>query len=162
MFSLDWKSVIFAIINIYILYLFLKKFLFGPVTAMMDKRTQTITDSLDKAKEEKEAAEMLHLEYAKRLTTVEAEAAEILKDARERAELEYNNKIIEAQEATARIMSDANKAIEIEKARSIKNAQDEIAAIAILATSKIIGRNVDDNTNKQLLGEFMKEVGAAK
>ena len=161
MLTLNW-SIIWVFVNIIVLFLFLKKFLFKPVTAMLEKRTQTIVQSLEDAEAQKVEAEKLKNEYNEELSRASAEATKIVNAAREQATLEYDLKMKELKEEAARIMEESNKNIELERKKSIQSAQAEIATIALLATSKIIGRNVDSDTNKQMLGDFMKEVGVAK
>lgn len=161
MLKLDW-NIIWTIVNLIVLFLFMKKFLFGPVTAIMDKRTKLIQDSFDEAKSKVEEAQALQREYLAHLDHADMEADKIVKAARSQADLEYNQKMKELEEETARIKSEANKAIALERQKQLQSAQEEIAAIAILATTKIIQKNVDANTNKQIVGDFIKEVGVAK
>ncbi len=161
MLTLNW-NIIWTFVNILVLFLFFKKFLFKPVTEMMEKRTQVIEDSLQEAEITKAEALSLKNDYQEELRHAGEEAAQIMNEAREKAASEYNRQIKESKEEAARIMQEAGKTIELEKQKSIQNAQSEIAGIAMLAASKIIGKNLDDNTNKQFLGDFLKEVGAGK
>lgn len=161
MFTLDW-NIIWTFVNILVLFLFLKLFLFGPVTEIMEKRKQTISNSLDEAEATKMEALQIKKNYETELSNAGLEAVSIVNQARDRADIEYNNKILEAKEEALRIIQDANKTIELERKKSIQIAQSEIAGIALLAASKVIGKNVDENTNKQMLGDFLKEVGASK
>ncbi len=152
-------NILWTILNIIILYLFLKKFLFKPVTAMMEKRTATIEDSLTKAKQKEVAANRLYQEYEKKIAAAEQEADSIIAQARLRAETEYHRILGEARFEQEQLLKETRKSMELEHQKSLQQAQEEIAAIAILATSKIIGHNVDVNTNKQLFGDLIKEVG---
>lgn len=161
MLTLDW-NIIWTFVNILVLFLFLKLFLFGPVTEIMEKRKQTISNSLDEAEATKMEALQVKKNYEAELRNAGQEAVAIVNQAKDRAEIEYNNKILEAKEEALRIIQDANKTIELDKKKSIQSAQSEIAGIALLAASKIIGKNVDENANKQILGDFFKEVGASK
>ncbi len=161
MLNLDW-NIIWTFVNILVIYFFLKRFLFKPVTEMMEKRTQTIKDSLQDAEDTKLEASKLKDEYAAELSHADEEAAKIINEARDRATSEYNRRIKETKEEAARIMQEASKTIELERKQSIQNAQAEIAGIAMLAASKIINKNMDDSKNKEILGDFLKEVGASK
>jgi F-type H+-transporting ATPase subunit b len=140
----------------------MKKFLFGPITAIMDKRTQMIQNSFDEAKTKVQEAEALQSEYIAHLDHADMEADKIIKAARNQAEIEYRQKMKDLEEETARIKTEANKAIALERQKQLQSAQEEIATIAILATTKIIQKNVDANTSKQMIGDFIKEVGVAK
>lgn len=161
MLNLDW-NIIWTIVNILILFLFLKKFLFKPVTEMMEKRQQLIENSFKEAEDKKAEAQELKNQYELELSHASEEAAKILNEAREKAAQETNRQLREAKEEANKIILEANKTIELERQKTLQNAQAEIAGIAMLAASKIIGKNVDDDTNKQLLGDFIKEVGASK
>jgi F-type H+-transporting ATPase subunit b len=156
------RNIIWTVVNILILFFFLKKFLFKPVTEMMEKRQQVIEDSLQNAEDTKLEALKLKSEYEEELNQADEEAVQIIKEARERAAIEFNKQVKESREEAARILQEASKTIELERQKSIKTAQSEIAGIAMLAASKIIGKNMDEDTNKQFLGDFLKEVGAAK
>lgn len=161
MLSLDW-SIIWTIVNILVLFLFLKKFLFKPVTEMMEKRKNTIETSLQEAEDTKSEALKMKTDYEKQLSMAKEDASMILKESRERAAREYNEQLKESKEMAAKIVQEASVAIELEKRKSLQEAQAEIATIALLAASKVIEKNVDDNTNKQMLNSFLNEVGAAK
>ena len=66
MLEMSLPTLIFTVLNILVLYLFLKKFLFKPVTAMMEKRTETITANLEAAEAAKVEANRLKEEYEAR------------------------------------------------------------------------------------------------
>ncbi len=161
MLNLDW-NIIWTFVNILILFFFLKKFLFKPVTDMMEKRQQLIEGSLQNAEDIKAEALELKGQYELELSHAGEEALKIVNEAREKAVQETNRQLKETREEAARILQEASKTIEVEKQKSIQNAQAEIAGIAMLAASKIIGKNMDEDTNKQFLGDFIKEVGASK
>lgn len=161
MLKLD-AGIIYNIINILVFFLFLKKFLFKPVTEIMEKRKSTIETSLQDADDRKAEAYKLKSDYEEELKHAGEQATVIVKEARERADVEYNKKMDVAKEDAAKVMEQANITIELERKKSMESAQAEIAGIAMLAAAKVIGKNVDNNTNQQYLGDFLKEVGAAK
>lgn len=161
MLKLDWH-IIWNIVNILVLFLFMKKFLFKPVTAMMEKRTQTIQDSFDEAEAKKAEADRLKEQYEAEISTANAEAKRIIQASREKANQEYYKRLEELEDEKAKMIKEATAEIELERQNSIREAQQEIATMAVLAASRIIGKNIDINDNKQLFGDFVKEVGASK
>ena len=161
MLTLDWH-IIWNIVNILVLFLFMKKFLFKPVTAMMEKRTQTIQDSFDEAEAKKAEADRLKEQYEAEISTANAEAKRIIQASREKANQEYYKRLEELEDEKAKMIKEATAEIELERQNSIREAQQEIATMAVLAASRIIGKNIDINDNKQLFGDFVKEVGASK
>lgn len=64
--KLDW-GIIWPIVNIVVFYLLLRKFLFGPVSEVMEKRKKMISSDLDDAAQTKAEAEEIKQEYEKTL-----------------------------------------------------------------------------------------------
>ena len=86
----------------------------------------------------------------------------MMKEAKERAKIEYTKQVEASHAEASRIMEEANRAIEMEKKKSMEQAQSEIAGIALLAAQKVIQKNVDEDANKKLIGDFLQEAGGAK
>ena len=135
MLNLNW-NIIYTFVNLIILYLLLRKFLFGPITAMMEKRANEIKDSLDDAKNAKQEAAALKSGYVSKLNEAENTAKDIIKEARTAANAERDKIITKAKNEAGSIMQNANRQIELEKERSLKNIRLEIAGIAMEAAVK--------------------------
>ena len=162
MITVNFWTFIFNIINVFVLFLLLKKFLFGPVTAMMEKRKASIETSFADIENKNNEASKLKQEYEEALENAGEQVISIIKDAKQRALEEHDKQIKVAKEEVLKIMADANKSIETQRKLSIQNIQSEIAGIAILAASKIIQKNVDNSSNKQIINDFLAEAGAGK
>ncbi|WP_312047921.1 F0F1 ATP synthase subunit B [Anaerotignum sp.] len=162
MFHVELSYIIVSIINILVLFLFLKVFLFQRVGAVIEKRQRTIESSLQDADLKKSEAYQLKQDYENDIKEAGNQAGIILKEAKQRAEIEYVSIMKEAKKEAARTMEATRKAIELEREKSVEMAKTEIADVALLAASKLVGKNVDNDTNQQYLGDFLKEVGAAK
>ena len=128
--KLDW-GIIWPIVNIVVFYLLLRKFLFGPVSEVIEK-------NLAQAKDE---------------------AGQIVSDARARAKNEYQNKMDQTKEEIALMKENARKDIEAEKQKTIAGLQTEIAGIALMAASKVVEKEANDKGNEKLLDDFLKEAG---
>lgn len=161
MLKLDW-NILFNIINVFVLYLLMKKFLFGPVTAIIEKRKKAIEDSFEDI--EKKNSDVLQLKqtYEEALQNAEVQASVIIKEAKQRALEVHEKQMKTTKEDIAKMLGEANKAIELERALSIQRIQTEIAGIAMLAATKVIQKNMDDTANDQIINDFLAEVGAVK
>lgn len=157
MLDIDIWNFIWSAINIILLFILLKIFLFKPVGKIMDERTRAIQDDIDNAKKSKEEAEALKQEYADNISSAKEEAQKIIMKAHEDAETEKAAILKRSQEEADRIITDANNDIESERKRVISQAQTQIADLAIEAASKIIGENLDDEKNRRLVDEFLSE-----
>lgn len=155
-------NIVWTFVNILILFLFFRIFLFKPVNNILEQRQKLIEDDLQAAAKDKQEAAELKSEYQKVLDNAESKTVQIIKEAKDRAQIEYNKKVEASHAEAARIMEEANRSIELEKKKSMEEAQSEIAGIALLAAQKVIQKNVDAEDNKRLLGDFLKEAGASK
>ena len=157
MLDINIWNFIWAAINLVLLLILMRIFLFKPVRKMMDERTKMVQDDLDKAKKTREEAEALKQQYQEDLSGAKEEVQKILDKAHEDAETERAAMIRKSQEEAEQIVADAGKSIEDERRRVIAQAQTQIADLAIEAASKIIGENVDDEKNRRLVDKFLSE-----
>lgn len=162
MLDINIWNFIWSAVNIIILFILLKIFLFKPINKIMDERTRSIQEDIDSAKKSREEAEALKQEYAEDISDAKAEAQKIIMKAHEDAEAEKAVILQKSQEEADQLVSDANKAIESKRKRVLAQAQTQIADLAIEAASKIIGENVDDEKNRRLVDEFLSEEEGGK
>lgn len=156
--KLDW-GIIWPIVNIVVFYLLLRKFLFGPVSEIMEKRKEMIASDLNEAAQTKAEAESIKEEYEKSLAQAKDEAGQIVSDARVRAKNEYQNKMDKAKEDVDLMKENARKDIEAERQKTMAGLQTEIAGIALMAASKVVEKETDEKGNEKLLDDFLKEAG---
>lgn len=81
MLRLDWNMVI-TIVNLIVLCLLLKKFLIGPVTAIMEQRAALIEQQLADAKTTSRRPGDLKASYEEKLKTSDAESVRIVEESR--------------------------------------------------------------------------------
>lgn len=156
--KLDW-GIIWPIVNIVVFYLLLRKFLFGPVQEIMNKRKDMIAQDLKDAADAKTEAEEMKEEYQESLAQAKEEASLIISDARERAKTEYQAKVNQADERIAVMKENAEKEIEVQKTQALAGLQTEIAGIALMAASKVVEKETNNEGNEKLLDDFLKEAG---
>lgn len=156
--KLDW-GIIWPIVNIVVFYLLLRKFLFGPVQEIMQKRKDMIAQDLNDAAAARTEAEGIKEEYKESLAQAREEAAQIISDARARAKTEYQAKMDKANEDVMLMKENAQKDIEVEKTQALAGLQAEIAGIALMAASKVVEKETDNAGNEKLLDDFLKEAG---
>ncbi len=148
-------NFIWSAVNIIILFILLKIFLFKPINKIMNERTRSIQDDIDSAEKSRREAEELKKQYADDLSGAKEEAQKIIMKAHDDAEAEKAAILKKSQEEASQIISDAGRTIENERRRVLQQAQSQIADLAIEAASKIIGENVDDEKNRRLVDEFL-------
>lgn len=156
MLKLDW-SLVFTVINLLILFIAMKFVLFKPLKKMMAEREQAIQGQIDAADAIKAEAEEIKNRYELSLKEAQAESVQIMNDAKDRAQIQYDNIIEKARVDAADIIQRANKAAESEKQQILSDVQDEIMGLTMAAVSKVVGSNVDEESNRKLLDDFIAE-----
>lgn len=162
MLNFDFWSIFWAVLNILILFVLLRIFLFKPINKMMDDRTQSIQKDIDDAAKAKEEAESLKQQYADSIGEAKEEAGRILREAHETAENERAAILNRSHEEADKIVSAAGESIENERRRVIQQAHAQIADLAIEAASKVVSANLDDEKNRKLVDEFLAAEEADK
>lgn len=155
-----WE-IITQLINLLLLFLLLKHFLFKPVQNILNARQAEIDKSYADAETAQTRAEELRDEYEKRISDAKAEAADIAKAASRKAQAHYDEVVGTAKADAARLREKAEAQIEQEKKKAMNELKDEISGIAVDIASKVVEREIDEKDHEELISEFMKGVGEA-
>ena len=157
--GVNFWTMIFAWINLLILYLFLKKLLFVPVKNMIDSRQKEIDDMYSDAEGSRAEAAAMREEYEKRLGEATEESEQIVKAAHRRAQLREEEILRAADEEAARIIRRAEEEVELEKKRAINEVKDEVSELAIGIASAVIERDVSESEHRALIDDFIRTMG---
>ena len=143
------SQIIWVFVDLLILFVLMKKFLFGPITQMLDDRAQQVSDTLDQA--DKRLAE------AEQQQTAKQEAAQIIEDARARGQQEYDRLVAEAQTAVQRLDEQAARRRESERTQMLREAKKEITALVLLTTAKVSRQKLNSDTDRAMIDDFLRE-----
>ena len=159
--SLNAFKFLIVCANLVILYLFLKKVLFKPVTKFMEERTKSIVDAIDNAEKAKIEAADLKQQYELKLRAAKDEADKIISDSNVRANKEYDVILGAAKHDAQGVMAKAREEIERERTQMLKDIKNQVATLALAAATKVIEVNMDTVKNRALVDKFIDEEGAA-
>ena len=152
-------TMLFAWLNLLILYLFLKKLAFTPLKNMIDSRQKEVDDMYSSAESAKESAEKMRTEYEEKLSRASEESEEILKNAQRRALIKEEEILKEANAEAARTLERAEEQIALEKKRALNEVKDEVSEMAIGIASAVIERDVSADEHKALIDDFINSIG---
>lgn len=138
MLSLNVWNLLFTVINVLVLYLLMKKFLFKPVLAVLEKRKEMIASNMEEARKSQQEAESLKSGYEEKLSSAKEEAQAIVHNARELAEQERAGILEKTRIESEQMIEKAKAAILSEQEQAQQEAKEEIAKLAVLAARKII------------------------
>lgn len=161
MLNINFYNLVFNIINILVLFLILKKFLIGPVTAILQKREEEIKSGYQEADQAKQQAQDMKEKYEASMKNTHEEAEQILKKARENARKEEERIISEAGQKAERIVSDAMKKVDADREKALSDVRSEIAGLAMTAVAQIMGEQSSANSDAKVYDQFIAKAGEA-
>lgn len=155
-------TVGFTILNILVLFIVLRKILFKPVTKHIDNRNKKIEDALKAAEESKEMVKQMKLEYDEKIKAAKEEGQKVIDMYKGMAEKEYNNIIASAKQEANQIIVDAKSELQVEKEQLVTSIKEELSDLVLAASEKVLKKNIDDDTNRKLISEFINDNGVSK
>lgn len=154
-------TFIFVALNLLILYFFMRKFLFKPVTEFMEKRKNSIDQALKDADQAKLEAAESRKSYEEQIKKIREESDRLLNEARIRATHEYDGIIAAAKKDALAIVEKGRQDVEREREEMLRQVKQQIAALAIAAATQVVQANMDTDSNKSMVDKFIDEAGAA-
>ncbi|MBD2845892.1 F0F1 ATP synthase subunit B [Paenibacillus sp. IB182496] len=154
-----WTSTVIAIIAFALLYWLLEKYAFGPLFGVMEKRRELVQEQIASAENSREEAAR-HLEEQKQaLQEARKEAYAIIEQAKSTSVKQADDIIATAKSEAGRLKEEAVKDIETEKNKAVLSLRSEVSGLSVKIASKIIEKQVDEKEQKQLVDQYLKEVG---
>lgn len=157
--GVNFWTMIFAWVNLLILYIAFKKFLFVPIKSMIDSRQKEIDDMYSDAEDARKSADELKDEYEEKMSHAKDESEEILKSALRRAQLKEEEILREANEQAARTLERAEEQIALEKKQALNEVKDQVSSMAIGIASAVIERDVSESEHRDLIDDFISNIG---
>lgn len=158
MLNLDW-NIVWTIVNILVLFLLLKHFLFKPITEMMESRTAEIENNLKDAEDQKQKASELTAQYEEKLQGAHAEAAQIVSEARQRGQREYDAILKTAGQDAQKEQERARADMEREREKMLRGVQENVTELVLLTASKLSQKELDEESDRKLVDSFLSEAG---
>lgn len=162
LFGLDYQTIfdtLFTMINVLILYLFLKHVLLIPLKKFLADRKQKLDEQKEKTAQDLEAVEKLKAEYQQKLLQANKEADGILSESRQTALKKEQAVIDEAKLKAASMLADARQEARDDKKAAQASVRDEIKGVASAIAGKVTGQKIDTTVSDALLNETLKEAG---
>ena len=142
-----------------ILFFLLYKFALPAITGMLDKRAESIKESLQKAEDTKVEAERLLEEYKVQMAEARAEAGKVIEQGRKVAETMKEEIVAKANEEATGIVAKARETMEAEKQAAIAELQTTVADMSVAVAGRLIGEKLNASDHAALIDKFVAEVG---
>ena len=157
--SVNIWQILISLINLLILFLMLKKFLFKPVKKILSDRQAEydakFAEAEDKLAEANEVKEHLEQKYA----LADDEVDRIIKEAKDNAQRRGDSIVSEAKDKAGIIVRNAEAEADLRKRKAAESIKDEIADVSVEIAEKIIGREVSEEDHRRLMSDFIDKIG---
>lgn len=157
--SVNIWNILVSLVNLLIMFLILKHFLFKPVQKMMDARKQQVDKIYQDAKESRDDAVNMKQEYETRLAAAREEADGLVRTAVQTAQRKGEAIVAEATSQASHLKQKAEQEIAQEKQQMLRDVRSEISDIAVGIASKVVEREVKKQDYDGFVDEFIKNVG---
>ena len=160
-FGVDLPKLIFQIVNFLLLLYLLNRFLFKRVFALLDERQARISKGLEDAEAAARDRELARAERDAALADARKEAAEMLARANKIADDTRKEILATAKADAEQVTERAREEINAEKERAMAELRAEVADLALAAAGKLVRREMDTDTQRSLVEEFLAEIEPA-
>ena len=131
---------------------------YKPVKKMLKKRHDGVNAMIEDAKTMQRDAHEAIMKKEETIAEGKEQAASIIEAAKRQAESEAAAILAKAEEEASAKRKKADEDIEAAKKKSEQEIHDQIIDVALAASSKVLGREVNEKDNKALLDDFLQEM----
>jgi F-type H+-transporting ATPase subunit b len=154
-----WTSFVYAIVAFLVLMFFLKKYAFGPLFGMMEKRQTLIAEQISTAEKNRAESERLLNEQKQAIQSARKDAYDLIEQAKVTSVRQADDILAQAKDEANRIKNEALKDIENEKNKAVAALRAQVGAMSVLIASKIIDKQVDEKSQQELIDQYLNQVG---
>jgi len=157
--GLNFKLLFIQLVGFLLLYWLLKKFLFGRVVEMIQKRGNEIRNAYDENEKTRDEVNELKAEYEKKVQEALREAESIIQEATQRAEKAGQEIIEKTRREAAQLQEKGLAEIEQEKKRVISEIRSDVVNLSVEIATRIIKKTITPQDAEKLTDEVIKDIG---
>lgn len=131
---------------------------YKPVKKMVAKRREHIANELAEAEEANKIAQNAAAQSSSIVEEGKAKAEAIVSSALAQGETEKARLLQEAEEEIAEKKKAADADIALAREKSKQEVREEILDVALLASERLLGREVNGDDHKRLVSSFVDEL----
>jgi F-type H+-transporting ATPase subunit b len=154
----ETNEIIWGAFGFLVVFFFVAKFGYPAMKKSMDARTERIRSDLDAAETQRNEADQLLADYRAQLADAKNESARIIEEARQSADALKRDQEARLQTELADLRTRATADIEAAKTQAIADLRGEVAQLAVGAAEVVVGKNLDQATQVQLIEDYINQV----
>ena len=151
-------TIFWTLITFILMLVVLRKYAWGPLLSALDAREKSISDSLEQARNEREEAETLVQEHRDLVSQARRERAEALALGQRDAEKVGAEILEEARRQREQVLKQTEEQVESAMTQARAEMRGITADLAIQAAEKLLTKNLDDATQRELVEAYLADL----
>ncbi|MEY3667020.1 MAG: hypothetical protein RL572_560 [Pseudomonadota bacterium] len=151
-------TIIGQSIAFFVFVWFCMKYVWPPITAILEERQRKIADGLEAAERAQRDLNLAQNKAADELRDAKRQGAELIELANKRANQIIDEAKEKAREEGQRLIAGAKAEIDLELQRAKEALRAQVAAIAIAGAEKILESSIDQAANEELVKKLATEL----
>jgi F-type H+-transporting ATPase subunit b len=160
--GINMPLFIAQLVNVAIVLLVLRAFVFKPLVKMLEERRQKIEAGVAHAAEADKRLASAKQEEASLHASAKAEARGIVDEARAKGEAERAERVAQAAHDIDRQVADAKEKIASERTEATNAVRREMAGLVLAATKKVTAGDLDEAAHLREIDRAIAELESAK
>ncbi|WP_413228419.1 F0F1 ATP synthase subunit B [Clostridium sp. CS001] len=158
--EMNLGNIIAAMVNFLILLLIAKRFLFIPVSNILETRKQELESSFEKASKDMDEASRLKVENGKKLELAKQEGKGIVETYKQKAEKVSGELIEDAKKEAAIIIERSRVEVQREKEKAESEIKKQVIDLSLILSERALEQIIDKEEHRKLIEDFILKVGS--
>ncbi|NGP76568.1 F0F1 ATP synthase subunit B [Balneolaceae bacterium YR4-1] len=154
--NIDWFTLTAQIVNFLILLFLLRKFLYGPLRDVMEKREQKVTSRLEEAQQKLGEAETKRETYQQKLDELEHKKEQMISEAKAEADEKRKELEHEARKQVETMQKNWEESIELEKESFFNELHQQATYNAIDLLRKLVNSLASRSLEEVTIQKFIE------
>lgn len=151
-------TIIGQSIAFFVFVWFCMKYVWPPITGILEERQKKIADGLEAADRAQRDLNLAQNKAADELREAKQQGAELIELANKRASQIVEEAKEKARDEGLRLIAAAKSEIEMELQRAKEALRSQVAAIAIAGAERILESSIDEAANEELMKKLAAEL----
>jgi F-type H+-transporting ATPase subunit b len=156
--GIHWQQLLINVIGFILLFLVLRKYLWGPFTKLLDDRRDEIQGAYDGIEQKEAEIARIQADYEQHLENIKEEAHQKLQDAIREGQLLARKIEDDARAKADGIVQKGHAEVEAEFTKAKVQLKEFIVDTSVKAAEKVIRETLDDAKHRKLIEDYIKEL----
>ncbi len=157
--SVNIWDILVSLINLVLLFLIIKKFLYKPVKKVLEKRQKELDEQYLSAETAEIAAKESKQKWEEALSGAKSQANEIIEEAALTAKRRGDKIVDDAKAQADGIIHKAEQDAYLERKKAEQEIKREIVEVSGALSEKLIGREINVEDHRAFIDSFIEEIG---